>query len=84
LAAHPEYRQAPNHDQLQLVCDIIDRHIHSGYEIFDRGTEFDAYLESRLAKIELPDKDEAFLRERLTEMYSFPEINFRKSLELKV
>lgn len=87
LAAHPEYRQAPNHDQLQLVCDIIDRHIHSGYEIFERGTEFDAYLESRLAKIELPDKDEAFLREKLVEMYEFPEKNFRKckveSLKLK-
>ena len=79
LAAHPEVRKLPNHDQLQLVCDIIDRHIHSGYEIFERGTEFVEYIESRLALIDLPAKDEAFLRERLEEMYHFPEINYRKA-----
>ena len=84
LAAHPEYRKLPPHDQLQHVCDIIDRHIHLGYEIYERGTEFDAYIESRLAKIELPNKDEAFLREKLYEMYKFPEINHRKSLMFNV
>ena len=72
LAAHPEYRQQSSHDQLQHVCDIIDRHIHQGYEIFERGTEFDAYIESRLALIDIPNKDEAFLREKLYEMYSNP------------
>lgn len=75
LAAHPEYREEPTHDQLQHICDIIDNHIHRGYEIFDRGTEFDAYIESRLALIDIPNKDEAFLREKLYEMYSNPEKN---------
>lgn len=84
LAAHPEYRQQPTHDQLQAVCDIIDRHIHRGYEIFERGTEFDAYIESRLAMIDIPNKDEKFLREKLYEMYRFPEINHRKSLMFNV
>ncbi len=84
LAAHPEYREEPAHDQLQHICDIIDNHIHRGYEIFDRGTEFDAYIESRLALIDIPNKDEAFLREKLYEMYKFPEINHRKSLEFRV
>lgn len=84
LAAHPEYRELPQHDQLQHICNIIDRHIHQGYEIYERGTDFDAYIESRLAKIELPNKDEAFLRERLYEMYNNPVINHRKSLKLKV
>ncbi len=84
LAAHPEYRELPQHDQLQHICNIIDRHIHQGYEIYERGTDFDAYIESRLAKIELPNKDEAFLREKLVEMYNFPVINHRKSLKLKV
>jgi len=83
LTAHPEYKERPIHDQLQAVCDIIDRHIHRGYEIYERGTEFDAYIESRLALIELPNKDEKFLRERLYEMYNYPVINHRKSLELK-
>lgn len=81
LAAHPEYREEPIHDQLQHVCDIIDRHIHLGYEIFERGTEFDAYIESRLAKIELPNKDEKFLREKLYEMYNNPVINYKKAHE---
>ena len=87
LAAHPEYREMPNKDQLQTVCDIIDRHIHQGYEIFERGTEFDAYIESRLALIDIPNKDEAFLREKLYEMYSNPVKNHQiavESLKLKV
>lgn len=84
LAAHPEYKELPLHDQLQHICDIIDRHIHQGYEIFPRGTDFDAYIDSRVAKVDIPDKDEAFLREKIIEMYKFPEINHRKSLEFKV
>ena len=84
LATHPEYREQSTHDQLQHLCDIIDRHIHQGYEIFERGTEFDAYIESRLARINIPNKDEAFLREKLYEMYKFPEINHKKSLTFNV
>ena len=79
LATHPEYREQPVHDQLQHICDIIDRHIHRGYEIFERGTEFDKYIESRLALIDIPDKDEAFLREKLYEMYNNPVKNYEKS-----
>ena len=81
LAAHPEYRHAPHCEQIQHVCDLIDRHIHQGYEIFERGTDFDAYIESRLAMIDIPNKDEKFLRDKLYEMYEFPVINHRKSLE---
>lgn len=81
LAAHPEYREHPVHDQLQHICDLIDRHIHLGYELFERGTDFDAYIESRLAKIDIPNKDEDFLRERLYEMYRNPEKNHRIAVE---
>ena len=81
LANDPEWRTAPIHDQLQRGCDIIDRHIHQGYEIFDRGTEFDAYIESRLAMIDIPNKDEAFLRDKLYEMYNNPVINYKKAYE---
>ena len=81
LANEPEWRTAPIHDQLQRVCDIIDRHIHQGYEIFDRGTEFDAYIESQLAMIDIPNKDEAFLRDKLYEMYNNPVINYKKAYE---
>ncbi|MBR2165642.1 MAG: 1-acyl-sn-glycerol-3-phosphate acyltransferase [Paludibacteraceae bacterium] len=81
LAAHPEYREQPVHEQLQHICDLIDRHIHLGYELFERGTDFDAYIESRLAKIDIPNKDEDFLRERLYEMYRNPEKNHRIAVE---
>ena len=79
LAAHPEYRKLPLHDQLQHVCDIIDRHIHQGYEIFERGTDFEAYIKSQLAKIDIPNKDEEFLRNKLYEMYNNPKLNYEKS-----
>ena len=81
LIAHPELRNASTRDKLQSVCDIIDRHIHQGYEIFPRGMEFDAYIESRLALIDIPNKDEIFLRAKLYEMYSNPEKNYRIAVE---
>ena len=59
----------------------IDRHIHQGYEIYKRGTEFDAYIESRIALIDLPNKDEQFLREKLYEMYSNPEKNYQIAIK---
>jgi len=81
LAAHPEYRRKPHSEQLQHVCDIIDRHIHLGYEIYDRGTDFEAYIDSRVAMIDIPNKDEKFLREKLVEMYSNPVVNHRIAVE---
>lgn len=81
LKEHPEIRQQPIHDQLQSICNIIDRHIHQGYEIYERGTDFDAYIESRLALIDIPNKDEAFLRDKLYEMYNNPVINYNKAHE---
>lgn len=83
LAAHPEYRNLPHSEQAQRVCDIIDHHIHLGYEIFERGTDFEAYIESRIAKIDIPNKDEAFLREKLYEMYNNPVINHQKAMEVE-
>ena len=81
LEAHPEYRELPTNEQLQHICDLIDRHIHTGYEIFERGTKFDDYIESRIALIDIPNKDEAFLRDKLYEMYRNPVINHRKAVE---
>lgn len=81
LEKFPYYKGLPIKDQIDHLCFIIDQHIFRGYEIFERGTDFDAYIESRLAKIELPDKDEEFLREKLYEMYNNPVINYQKSLK---
>ena len=81
LEAQPEMRQATTKQQLQAVCDIIDRHIHQGYEIYERGTEFDEYIESRLAMIDIPNKDEIFLRAKLYEMYNNPVKNHQIAVE---
>jgi hypothetical protein len=40
---------------------------------------FHDYLEKQLAKIQLPDKDETFLRERMLTMYANPLRNYLKS-----
>ncbi|MBR1652863.1 MAG: acyltransferase [Alloprevotella sp.] len=37
--------------------------------------QFDAYLEGQLAKVDLPEPDYAFLRERILRMYANPAIN---------
>ena len=37
---------------------------------------FEAYLAGQLAKISLPNKDEAFLRERILTMYANPLVNY--------
>lgn len=68
-------------EQVRLTAELIDRQIHEAYEHFERGKEFDEYIESRLAKIDIPNRDEAFLRERLYEMYDYPERNRRAALE---
>jgi hypothetical protein len=57
-------------EQIQCVCQIIDQHIHAAYEVYPRGKEFDAYIDSRLQMIHLSNKDEPYLRERLYEMYN--------------
>ena len=41
--------------------------------------EFEQYLTAQLAKVNLPDKDEAFLRERMLTMYANPLRNYLKA-----
>ena len=80
LAQHPEYQTLPLSEKTQIVCRIIDRHIHLGYEIYERGTEFEQYIDSRLQLIDSPNKDDAYLRERLYEMYENPVKNYQAAL----
>ena len=79
LAAHPELRTLSRNEQIQFVCQLIDRHIHLGYEIYERGEAFDQYIESRLQLIHLSNKDTDYLRERLYEMYNYPVLNHNKA-----
>jgi len=79
LAAHPELRTLSRNEQIQFVCQLIDRHIHLGYEIYERGEAFDQHIESRLQLIHLSNKDTDYLRERLYEMYNYPVLNYNKA-----
>ncbi len=45
----------------------------------EEKAHFEGYLQQRLALIDLPNKDEAFLRERLLTMYANPLINHVKA-----
>lgn len=76
LAERPEVKTAAINDQAQLVCDIIDRHIWQGYEIFHRDlSEIESYIQTQIARSELPNKDEQFMHDRIVEMYRYPILN---------
>ena len=80
LAQNPELLQLSKNEQIQFVCNLIDRHIHAAYEIYERGEKFDQYIEGQLAKINLSNKDEDFLRQKLYEMYDNQVKNYEKAL----
>ena len=83
LAKNPALRDMSRNEQIQFVCQLIDRHIHLGYELYERGEAFDAYIESRLQLIHLSNKDTDFLRDRLYEMYNYPVINYEKACSMQ-
>ena len=83
LDAHKEELAAMTHnEQVQAVAKRIDYQIHIGYEMYERGEEFEWYLNERLAMIDLPNRDEAFLMERLREMYRNPIVNHEAAKQL--
>lgn len=79
LIDKPELLQLSKNEQIQFVCSLIDQYIHSGYEIYERGDQFDHYIEGQLAKINLSHKDEDFLRSKLYEMYDNQVKNYEKA-----
>lgn len=80
LAERPELMTLSRNEQIQFVCKLIDSHIHQAYEIYQRGKEFDEYIDNRLKLIHLSNKDEEFLKERLYEMYNNPVLNHNNAL----
>lgn len=79
LADNPALLQLSRNEQIQFVCNLIDRHIHAAYEIYERGEQFDRYIEGQIAKINLSNKDEDFLRGKLYEMYNNQVKNYEKT-----
>ncbi len=83
----------PKGELYALVASHIDHEIHRGYMVFDynraavevmnggSNARFEQFLQSRIDMVSLPQKDEAFLRARLIEMYANPLLNKMKSEE---
>jgi len=79
-------------DQLRQVAAVIDQHIHAGYRlawtntaaktILEGGADerMEAYIRSRIDLIDIPNRDDAFLRDCILTMYANPAINAEKAL----
>lgn len=71
---HSNYRLYPvnyvAHDLLHQTEAYV-----SEYSLEEKQ-QFEAYLTAQLSKIQIPNKDEAFLREKLLVMYANPLINY--------
>ncbi len=74
---HRNYRLYANN---YVALDELDgTTIYTNKYSDDNKAKFDAYIEKQLAKITLPNKDGAYLRQRLLEMYANPARNYLKA-----
>ena len=80
IARRPEVLEMPRNEQIQLVCTLIDKHIHQGYELYERGERFEQYLQGQLQKIHLPQRDDVFLMQKMHEMYAKPIENYNNAI----
>lgn len=74
---HLNYRlYAVNYYYYELLTG--DKQFADRYTDSDKA-QLDKYLAERIAKVDLPNKDEAFLRSKILEMYANPLINHLKA-----
>ena len=70
---HRHYRLYPSNF---IALDILNGNIDHAENYTDADKRrFDEYINERIAKVELDNKDESFLRERILTMYANPAIN---------
>ncbi len=76
---HANYRLYPGN---YVAYDLLEQttQMEGQYSAKDKAV-FVEYLDSRLAKIDIPNKDENFLREKLLTMYANPVRNYLKAIE---
>ncbi len=78
---HSNYRLYPSN---YVAIDLLHGNDDNSEKYSDEDRmAFEKYLDERINMIELPDKDIAFLRERLLTMYANPAINFLKATATK-
>ena len=71
---HSHYRLYPGN---YVALDLLENtEAHSSEYTPEDKARFEKYIAGQLAKIELPDKDEAFLKEKILAMYANPVRNF--------
>lgn len=76
-AIHSNYEIFPNN---YVACDLLSGSgTYANRYTAEEKAHFEEYLQQRIALIDLPNKDEAFLRERLLTMYANPLINHVKA-----
>ena len=71
---HRNYRLFPGN---YVAADLLSgRPVHASRYTHKEKVEFEKYIDSRLALIDLPNRDDAFLRERILTMYANPVLNY--------
>jgi len=74
---HRNYRLYPSN---YIALDLLDGgSAHSSEYTPEYKTKFEQYIAKKIAMVDLPNKDEAFLRERMLTMYANPAINKLKA-----
>lgn len=76
---HQNYRLYPGN---YIACDLLEGSNRNArhYTPADQD-RFEAYLQKKLSLIQLPDKDENFLRHWMLTMYANPVINHQKAMK---
>jgi len=64
----------------KTIDEVGGRPAHADHYTPQDREHFEQYLQGQLAKITIPDKDEAFLRERMLTMYANPVRNYQAAL----
>lgn len=62
-----------------IAADMLGDNLQGGTYTAKERAAFEGYLNGQLAKIDLPQKDEPFLRERMLTMYANPYRNYLKA-----
>lgn len=76
---HRNYRMYPGN---YVACDLLNgTDTFAGKYTPEEKQRFEAYLQKKLDLIQLPNKDEAFLRRCMLQMYANPAINYLKAHE---
>ncbi len=80
LHIHRNYRIYPGN---YVACDLLEgKDTFAGQYTEEDKVRFETYLQKKLDMIQLPDKDEAFLRRCMLTMHANPALNHQKALKV--